>query len=353
MNRTTYESAGVDLEKYRQAMAQIPALLRRTHAAQQGRVIDLPGGFAGLFRLGGGGKEYHDPVLVSGADGVGTKIKVAQMAGVYDTIGIDLVAMCVNDCLCLGAEPLFFLDYLALGRDNPPLIAAVVEGISRGCQRAKAALLGGETAVMPGLYAEDDFDLAGFCVGVVERDRIVDGANIQPRDVVVGLESSGFHSNGYSLIRKIVFETAGMGIDDNVPDVGKPLAEILLEPTAIYTQAVCGVLRHPRGVVGVGGIAHVTGGGLAENLARILPEGRRAKIDRQSWTPPAVFGWLEQLGGVDREEMFRVFNMGIGMTLIVRPLQVDRICRQLAEAGVGSFVIGEIVAGETGVEYAD
>ncbi len=345
MNAATYKSAGVDLDKYQQAMHKLPGLLRKTHESQPGRVMDLPGGFAGLFRLGGGGNSYHDPVLVSGTDGVGTKIKVAQMAGVYNTIGIDLVAMCVNDCLCLGAEPLFFLDYLALGLDNPTLIAQLVEGVAEGCMRSKSALLGGETAIMPGLYAGDDFDLAGFSVGVVERDRIVDGSGIQPGDVILGLESSGSHSNGFSLIRKVVFDIGGLSLGDVVPDVGKTVGDVLLEPTRIYTEAVRAVMQHPRGVVGVNGIAHVTGGGLQENIDRILPTGRRAQIDRGQWTVPPVFTWLQQLGHIEDEEMFRVFNMGIGMAMVVRPLQIDAIVKQLDQCGIQSHAIGKIVDG--------
>ena len=342
MSQATYKSAGVDLDQYQRAMQKLPAMLKGTHSAQQGRVMELAGGFAGLFRLTGGGKSYRDPVLVSGTDGVGTKIKVAQMAGVYNTIGIDLVAMCVNDCLCPGAEPLFFLDYLAFGKDNPPLIASLVEGVCAGCRQANSALLGGETAVMPGLYTGDDFDMAGFSVGVVERDRIIDGANIQPGDVIVGLESSGFHSNGYSLIRKAVFEMAGLSLDDTVPGDGRTVAAALLEPTKIYTDALSAVMQHPSGAGGIHGIAHITGGGLAENIERILPTGRRAMIDRNSWNVPPIFGWLQGLGNIDGEEMYGVFNMGIGMAFIVDQLQVDNVKQQLTTQGILSFAIGEI-----------
>jgi phosphoribosylformylglycinamidine cyclo-ligase len=343
MNTATYKSAGVDLDKYQQAMQKLPGFLRKTHETQPGRVMELSGGFAGLFRLNGGGNSYHDPVLVSGTDGVGTKIKVAQMASVYNTIGIDLVAMCVNDCLCLGAEPLFFLDYLAFGRDNPDLIGQLVEGVAEGCTRSQSALLGGETAIMPGLYAGDDFDMAGFSVGVVERDRIIDGSDIQPDDVILGLESSGLHSNGFSLVRQAVFDIGGLSLDDVVPEIGKSVRDALLEPTRIYTKALSAVMQHPRGVVGVNGIAHITGGGLQENIDRILPDGRRAQIDRAKWTVPPVFTWLQELGGIDTEEMFRVFNMGIGMAMVVRSLQLDAIVQQLSECGVSAHAIGEIV----------
>ena len=345
MNTATYKSAGVDLDKYQQAMQKLPGFLQKTHKTQPGRVMELSGGFAGLFRLNGGGNSYLDPVLVSGSDGVGTKIKVAQMAGVYNTIGIDLVAMCVNDCLCLGAEPLFFLDYLAFGRDNPELIVQLVEGVAEGCTQSQSALLGGETAIMPGLYADDDFDMAGFSVGVVERDRIIDGSEIQPGDVILGLESSGLHSNGFSLVRQAVFDIGGLSLEDFVPEIGKTVGDVLLEPTRIYTEAITAVMKHPRGVIGVNGIAHITGGGLQENIDRVLPEGRRAKIDHSRWTVPPVFTWLQELGKIETEEMFRVFNMGIGMAMVVRPLQLDAIVKQLGECGVGVHVIGEIAEG--------
>ncbi len=350
---TTYRDAGVDLDLYQQSMARIPGFLSRTHSAQSGRVMELPGGFAGLFRLNGGGKTYHDPVLVSGSDGVGTKIKVALRAGIYSTIGIDLVAMCVNDCLCLGAEPLFFLDYLAMGRDNPDLVSDLVEGVSEGCVQARSALLGGETAIMPDLYAEGEFDMAGFSVGVVERDRVIDGTAISPGDVVLGLPSSGLHSNGYSLVRKIVFDKAGLSPDAVIPELQRPLAEALLEPTRIYASALNAVLQHPRGTIGVNGIAHITGGGLAENLERILPVERRAKLSRSKWDVPPIFPWLQDLGHVPPEEMFRVFNMGVGMVLVVRPLQLDAIRRQLDEQELPSFILGEIIEGERGVDLDD
>ena len=347
MSDLTYKSAGVDLDLYQQAMQQLPRLMRRTHTP---RVIERPGGFAGLFRLDYNtrlfARNYRDPVLVAGADGVGTKLKVAIRAGKYDTVGIDLVAMCVNDCLCLGAEPLFFLDYLALGRDDPTLVAELVQGVAAGCLQAETALLGGETAILPDLYAPGDFDMAGFCVGVVERRKLLDGRGIRPGDVLVGLASSGFHSNGYSLIRKVVFERARLAVDRFVPELEQTVGACLLEPTRIYVRSILEVLKHYRVKTVVRGMAHITGGGLRENIERILPVGRRARIDRRSWQVPPPFTWLQQLGGIDDDEMFRVFNMGIGFVLIVNPYFAESIQRQLADQRIASWVIGEVEEGE-------
>jgi phosphoribosylformylglycinamidine cyclo-ligase len=327
MNASTYKSAGVDLETYQQSMQRLPDLIRRTHDAQKGKVLDLPGGFAGLFRLFGDGTKLNDPVLVSGSDGVGTKIKVAQLADRYDTIGIDLVAMCVNDCLCIGAEPLFFLDYLAFAKDDPDMVEALVRGVSDGCLQAGAALLGGETAVMPGLYQPGDFDMAGFCVGVIERDKLIDGSKIKPGDVLLGIPSSGLHSNGYSLIRNIVFDQAGLKIDDHIPELNRTVAEVLLTPTQIYAELVSSIM-HSEHAAAVTGIAHITGGGLQENVDRVLPEGCKAEIDRSTWTVPPEFQWLQKLGNVDLEEMFRVFNMGIGLVMIVNAENASSIREQ-------------------------
>ncbi len=342
----TYRSAGVDLDLYEQAMDRLPAMMAKTNT---GRVMPLPGGFAGLFRLFGEGKKYEDPVLISGTDGVGTKIKVAAMAKKYDTIGIDLVGMCVNDCLCLGAEPLFFLDYLALGKDNPDLIADIVKGVCDGCEQAGAALLGGETAIMPDLYAPADFDLAGFCVGVAERSQLLDGKRVRPGNVMVGVASAGLHSNGYSLVRKIVFDHGRYGIEDYVSELKQTVAQALLTPTQIYAKLVSAVLGKEREAVTA--IAHITGGGLADNAVRVLPENCRLVVDRTTWTPPPVFEWLQRVGNVDREEMFRVFNMGIGLVFFVDRSAADRV-QALAKAnGFESFVVGEVLAGETSATY--
>ncbi|MEX2286521.1 MAG: phosphoribosylformylglycinamidine cyclo-ligase [Planctomycetaceae bacterium] len=355
MSDLTYRSAGVDLDLYQQAMQKLPAIMSRTHAAQGGRVLPLPGGFAGLFRLTDEARRYRDPVLVSGTDGVGTKIKVAIAARKYDTVGIDLVGMCVNDCLCLGAEPLFFLDYVALGKDDPQLIAELVAGVSEGCVRAKSALIGGETAIMPDLYAAGDFDMAGFSVGVVERENIVDGRSIVAGDIVIGLASSGLHSNGYSLVRKVVFESAGLAIQDDVPELGKSVADVLLEPTRIYADPVSRLMSDEVTRRAVHGMAHITGGGLAENIARIIPESARCRIhiQRGSWNIPAVFGWLQKLGPVDVDEMFRVFNMGIGYVLVISAESLDRIQLTLNNSGIASHVIGKVAAGERGGELID
>jgi phosphoribosylformylglycinamidine cyclo-ligase len=351
MDPLTYKDSGVDLDSYRDAMQRLPSLLRRTHGPQ---VMDLPGGFAGLFRLNPGsrllGRAYRDPVLVAGSDGVGTKVKVAARAGIYNTVGIDLVAMCVNDCLCLGAEPLFFLDYIALGTDNPPLIADLVSGISDGCLQADAALLGGETAIMPDLYSGTDFDMAGFCVGVVERRKLIDGQAIRPGDILLGLASSGIHSNGYSLVRKAVFDAGGLDLDDHVEQLQAKVADVLLTPTRIYTRSLRKVMQRYRVKKVVHGMAHVTGGGLEENLHRILPSGCRAVVEAGSWNVPDVFDWIQELGNVETDEMYRVFNMGIGFVLVLDPYYAESAQRRLEETGMTSWVIGRIEAGKTGVE---
>ncbi len=339
MSSPTYKDAGVNLELYEQSMQRLPALMKRT---QTSRVLPLVGGFAGLFELCGDGKRYEQPVLVSGTDGVGTKIKVATRVGRYDTIGIDLVAMCVNDCLCLGAEPLFFLDYLALSQDNPDLVEQLVKGVSDGCVQARAALIGGETAIMPDLYAPGEFDLAGFCVGVVEKSQIVDGSRIQPGDVLLGLPSSGLHSNGYSLVRKIVFEQAGLSVDDQIEDLDGTVGEVLLTPTRIYTDVVSTVMHDQSLRDAVVGIAHITGGGLEENVARVLPDGCVLAIEPGSWPIPPVFPWLQALGSVDPQEMARVFNRGIGLVLIVRGAAVGTITERLSRAGHETFRIGAV-----------
>jgi phosphoribosylformylglycinamidine cyclo-ligase len=353
MAKATYKDSGVDLEVYEQSMARLPRLLRRTHSP---RVLPAEGGFAGLFQLdfpaGLFARRYVDPVLVSGTDGVGTKLKVAQLAHRHDTVGIDLVAMCVNDILCTGAEPLFFLDYVAMSKDDPALLESLVKGISDGCILADAALVGGETAIMPDLYRPGDYDLAGFAVGVVERAKVLDGSTISPGDTVIGVASSGLHSNGYSLVRKIVFELAGLGEDDSVKPCGGTVGDVLLTPTTIYTRAVRSVLSHYKVKSVVHGIAHITGGGLHENLARIFPPGLGATIDRGSWPTPPVFAWLQELGDVDDDEMYRVFNMGIGLSLVVSPYYADSIRQQLATCGLDSWVIGRVVAGDQEVKWA-
>jgi phosphoribosylformylglycinamidine cyclo-ligase len=354
MTQLTYKDAGVDLGLYSEAMGKLPALMRPTHSA---RVMDLVGGFAGLFRLNDadlpGGRRYKDPVLVSGTDGAGTKVKVASLAARYDTIGIDLVAMCVNDVLCLGAEPLFFLDYVAMDRDDPERLAALVKGVSDGCLESRMALLGGETAIMPDLYGPGDFDMAGFCVGVAERKSIVDGSTIRPGDKLIGLASSGFHSNGYSLIRKVVFEQRGLKFDETVSTLGRTVGDALLEPTRIYVRPVLDVLSQGARKQPVHGMAHITGGGLIANIERILPVNCRAVIDTSTWERPAVISWFESLGSVERSEMFRTFNMGIGFVLIVAPRQARAVSERLVSHSIPHWTIGAIQEGPHGVELAD
>ncbi len=353
MAKATYKDAGVDLAVYRQAMARLPRLLHRTYSP---RVIPNDGGFAGLFQLDFSSalfaRRYEDPVLVSCTDGVGTKLKVANLVGVHNTVGIDLVAMSVNDAICCGAEPLFFLDYVAMSHDDPPLLEQIVEGISSGCLEADCALLGGETAIMPDLYARGDYDLAGFCVGVAERRKLVDGKSISPGDVVLGIASSGLHSNGFSLARKIVFEIASLSPHTQVEELGTTVGEALLKPTRIYVRCVRRVLAYYKVKKVVHAIAHITGGGLCENLERIVPEGIRITLDRDSWQVPPVFGWLQRLGEVEPDEMDRVFNMGIGLVLVVSPHFAESIRHQLADCGLESWTIGRAVAGARGVAWA-
>jgi len=346
MAKITYKESGVDLETYQESMSRLPRLLKRTHCP---RVMPWNNGFAGLFALDFPGdvfsRNYQQPVLVSGTDGVGTKLKVAQMVGRHDTVGIDLVAMCVNDTICCGAEPLFFLDYVAMAADDPGLLEQIVEGISAGCLESDAALIGGETAIMPDLYQSGDYDLAGFCVGIVEKSRLLDGSAVAAGDVVLGIESSGLHSNGFSLVRKIVFEHAGLTADDQVDFSDSTVGELLLQPTQLYARAVRAVLNHDKVQAAVHGIAHITGGGLHENLARVLPANVDAEITRGSWALPPVFPWLQDLGGVEDDEMLRVFNMGIGLTMIVSQDCAESIQQQLASIGLQSWLIGKIVDG--------
>lgn len=352
MAKATYKDAGVDLDTYRQSMKRIPQLAQRTFCP---RVKDLPGGFAGLFRLDFANslfaRNYEAPVLVSCTDGVGTKLKVAQLVGKHDTVGIDLVAMCVNDALCCGAEPLLFLDYLAMSHDDPDLVEALVEGISQGCLQSDSALVGGETAIMPDLYQPGDYDMAGFSVGVAEERAIVDGSSISPGDTVIGLASSGLHSNGYSLVRRIVFDLAGLGIADQVETLNCTVGEELLRPTRIYVRPVRKVLTHYKVKSVVHGIAHITGGGLQENLERILPQHVSVQIEDRSWAIPPVFNWLQQLGSVDTDEMRRVFNMGIGLAMVVSSYYADSVMRMLADQGVPAWRIGEVLEGDGTVAW--
>jgi phosphoribosylformylglycinamidine cyclo-ligase len=348
-----YRAAGIDLETYEETISRLPQLLRRTYTP---RVIEWTNGFAGLFHLdnqiGLLSRTYRDPVLVASTDGVGTKLKLAFATGRHATVGIDLVAMSVNDCLCAGAEPLFFLDYVAMNRDDPDLTSQIVGGISDGCIEAECALLGGETAILPDFYRPGEYDLAGFCVGVVERRYILDGHEIEVGDAVVGVASSGLHSNGYSLARKIVFERAGLAPDSFVDELGRTVADELLEPTRIYVRALKTAYRNYRVKRIVHGIAHITGGGLIDNPPRVLPEGCAIRLKRGSWTIPKVFPWLQRLGAVEDAEMYRVFNMGIGLVLIVAPYFADSIVRLVShKTRTPAWIIGEVVAGDRGVNW--
>jgi phosphoribosylformylglycinamidine cyclo-ligase len=353
MGKATYRDAGVDLDAYGQAMARLRQLVSRTATP---RVVPLEGGFAGLFELDFTSplfaRNYRAPVLVACTDGVGTKLKVASMTGVHNTVGIDLVAMSVNDAICCGAEPLFFLDYVAMPKDDPALLEQIVEGITAGCLQADCALLGGETAIHPGDFPPGHYDLAGFCVGVVERKNVLNGRAITAEDLVIGLASTGLHSNGFSLVRKVVFEMAGLSVEDHVERLGQTVGQALLEPTRVYARPVRSVLGYYRVKSVVHGIAHVTGGGLRENLERILPDGIQAVVDRNSWPVPPVFTWVQQLGQIDQAEMDRVFNMGVGLVLVVSPYYAESIRHQLADCGVESWVIGRAEEGPRGVVWS-
>jgi len=323
----TYRDAGVDIDAGDALVERIKPYARRT---MRPGVLAGIGGFGALFEVP---KGYSEPVLVSGTDGVGTKLKLAFELGRHDTIGIDLVAMSVNDILTLGAEPLYFLDYYACGKLDVETASAVVKGIAVGCERAGCALIGGETAEMPGMYARGEYDLAGFAVGVVEKSRIVDGAKITAGDVVLGLASDGAHSNGYSLIRKII-ERSGM----EHAIAGGTLADLALAPTRIYVKPVLDLLRH----VTVKGMAHITGGGLVENVPRVLADDLTARIDRRAWTMPPLFSWLKTQGQVADDEMFRVFNCGIGMVLIVDAADAGRAAERLRQSGETVWHIGMV-----------
>ena len=338
--KSSYKSAGVDLDVYEESMSRLPAHLQKTFSP---RVIQNPGGFAGLFQLNQGDSRYEDPVLVSGTDGVGTKLKVAAAVGKHDTVGIDLVAMCVNDVICCGAEPLFFLDYVAMGKDDPERLEKIVTGISEGCLQAGCALIGGETAIMPDLYADDDYDLAGFCVGVVEKSKLLDGTRIENGDQLLGVASNGFHSNGYSLVRQIVFEKSKLAVDFEVEEIGKTVGDLLLNPTTIYAELIKQIRNHDPLADHLHGLAHITGGGLDENLRRILPEGIDIQVRPNSWIVPPVFSWLQELGDVDPDEMARVFNMGIGMVLVVKSEHAVEFMKLVQESGYDCYEIGQCV----------
>lgn len=337
--KNAYGKAGVDVEAGYEVVSRIRPHVERT--VRPG-VMGGFGGFGGAFDLSA--LDYKQPVLVSGTDGVGTKLLVAIAAGHFDTIGVDCVAMCVNDVVAQGAQPLYFLDYIATGKTVPGVVAQVVAGIAEGCVQAGAALVGGETAEMPGLYGPGEFDVAGFAVGAVEKDHLITGAGIESGDVLLGLPSSGFHSNGYSLIRKVIAD-AGLSVEDpflHTEEEAVSVAEILLRPTKIYARAVLPLMN--AGLVQ--GAAHVTGGGFVENLPRMLPEGLAAKVELGSWPVPPEFLVLQTLGGIPTEEMYQIFNMGIGMVLAIQPRDLEETQRLLEKQDEQSFVIGSVVPGE-------
>jgi phosphoribosylformylglycinamidine cyclo-ligase len=332
-----YRQAGVDVEAGRAFVRRIGEMVSSTHRPE---VMGGIGGFSGLFQLPTG---YREPVLVAGTDGVGTKLKLAHQCDRHDTVGIDLVAMCVNDVLTCGAEPLFFLDYLATGKLDEDQLAAVVAGITTGCKQAGCALLGGETAEMPGFYLPGEYDLAGFCVGLVEKSQMLDGARVQIGDVAIALPSSGIHSNGFSLVRKIV-EQAGLDLSESLPELGTAsLGEILLTPTRIYVAPVLAALRAG---LPIHGMAHITGGGLPENLPRCLGKGQSVRVDPTSWAIPPLFTWLASAGSVARPEMFNTFNMGIGFVVLVPGDRADQTCRFFQTQGLAAWPLGEVVAGQ-------
>ncbi|GAA4719448.1 phosphoribosylformylglycinamidine cyclo-ligase [Sphingomonas lutea] len=335
----TYADAGVSIDAGNALVKAIGPLARST--ARPGADAEL-GGFGGFFDLKSAG--YSDPLLVAANDGVGTKLKLAIDTGRHDGVGIDLVAMCANDLVVQGAEPLFFLDYYACGKLDPDTAKAVVASIAEGCRQAGCALIGGETAEMPGMYAAEDYDLAGFCVGAVERDKVLTGREIAPGDVLLGLASSGVHSNGFSLVRRII-ETQGWDPGQPLPGAaGGTLAEILLEPTRIYVRSLLPLVQERR----IKGLAHITGGGILENIPRVLPDHCHANVDVGTWPLPPIFSTLQQGGRVAPEEMARTFNCGIGMAVIVAQDQADAVTQALEGAGERVFRIGEIVEGERG-----
>ena len=338
----TYADAGVDIKAGDEAVRLMRQSVRSTYRPE---VLADIGGFGGLFALNAA--KYREPVLVSGTDGVGTKLAVAILTDKHDTIGIDAVAMCVNDVLVQGAEPLFFLDYLAVGRLLPEKAARIVAGVAEGCRQAGCALIGGETAEMPGFYGVDEYDLAGFAVGVVERDRIIDGSGIKVGDKLIGLPSSGLHSNGYSLARKVLLEIAAYQPDTIPAGLNRSVGAVMLEPTRIYVKAVTPLLERFT----VRGLVHITGGGLTENIPRVLPAGTGAVLYEKSWPVPPIFALIREKGGVALEEMRRTFNLGVGMVVIVPAAETDAVMADLRQRGEQSYLIGTIVPGDRSVEY--
>jgi phosphoribosylformylglycinamidine cyclo-ligase len=335
----TYAKAGVSIAAGEELVRRIGPIAARTRVPG---VLAGVGGFSALFDLAGRG--YRKPVLVSSTDGVGTKLKIAFMTGIHDSVGIDLVAMSVNDILTQGAQPLFFLDYFVCGKLDVKIAEAVVRGIARGCREAGCVLIGGETAEHPGDFSTGEYDLAGFAVGVLEKKQIIDPRTIVPGDILIGLPSSGLHSNGYSLARKVLLERGGMKLEERVPEIGRSLGEELLEPTRIYAKTMLGLLRR----FPIKGAAHITGGGITGNLPRVLPSGARAFLERGSWPVPPIFELIRKTGNISQAEMDRTFNNGLGMILVVAQRRADAILGALKRMGQRSFVVGAIRRGAKG-----
>ncbi|CAK8719027.1 Phosphoribosylformylglycinamidine cyclo-ligase [Candidatus Electrothrix gigas] len=334
-----YSEAGVDIDKGNAFVSRIKNIVSATHSRT---VLDNIGGFSGLFSIGNA--NCKDPVLIASTDGVGTKLKIAQLCNRHDTIGIDLVAMCVNDIIVSGAKPLFFLDYFSCSSLDLEEAIDVVKGIAEGCKQAACSLIGGETAEMPGLYQPGDYDLAGFSVGIAERNKIIDGSDVRVGNKIIGLASSGLHSNGFSLVRKIIFEDLGLSVTDTVEELGCTVGEELIKPTKIYVQSVLGVFNRFT----LNSLVHNTGGGFIDNIPRMLPKGCRAVVDKDSWKKPPIFSFLQEKGQIPEAEMYRTFNMGIGMMAVVNEDDVEAIMQHFRAMGEETFMIGEILAAQEG-----
>ncbi|MGE0432633.1 MAG: phosphoribosylformylglycinamidine cyclo-ligase [Planctomycetota bacterium] len=342
----TYRAAGVDIDAGDDFVSRLRTIAESTHGPA---VVAAPGGFAGLFRSPASNGGASGVLLVACTDGVGTKLRVAFLANRHDTVGIDLVAMNVNDCIVTGARPLFFLDYIGVGKLDVEVALEIMKGLGAGCRDAQCALLGGETAEMPESYPAGEYDLAGFCVGAVNEDRLIDGrARVKAGDVIIGLASSGLHSNGYSLVRKALFDRAGYALDVVLPELGRPLVDAVMEPTRIYVRSIMALLDDAAIAPGVHGMAHITGGGLPGNVPRVLPDNCVAEIDRGSWTEPAIFDVVRKAGNVDDAEMWKVFNRGIGYVVVCAPEVCDAALANLRASGETANVIGRIVAGSGG-----
>ncbi|MDY0292123.1 MAG: phosphoribosylformylglycinamidine cyclo-ligase [Desulfuromonadaceae bacterium] len=340
----TYKDAGVDIDAGNRLVDMIKPMVKSTSRPE---VLTEIGGFGGLFSFQA--DKYKKPTLVSATDGVGTKLKLAFDTGKHDTVGIDLVAMCVNDIIVQGAEPLFFLDYLATGKLSPEKAATVVGGIAEGCRQAGCALIGGETAEMPGFYPDDEYDLAGFCVGAVDNDLIINGSDVVAGDIIIGIGSSGLHSNGFSLARKIFFDIMGLSVNDTVEGLEQPIGLELLTPTKIYVKSVLNLIRDFK----IKSISHITGGGILENIPRCLPQSCTAKIDPTSWDKPKIFDIMKKAGNIEENEMYRTFNNGIGMVLVVPKEQHQDIMQRLRDLNERAWVIGEIGTSNSGTSAVE